>query len=108
MGLVMEEGEGVEEFKLFLGLVTLCRGMIEILHLKILTSTGWLECFCFWLVFVFGLLLFFGLVDFGGFCCDHAGEVYLTEPLEWGGGWIRMLVIRRALGDLIKGKQTEC
>ena len=30
-------------------------------------------CFMFWIV----------LVGFGGFCCDDAGEVYLTEPLEW-------------------------
>ena len=33
--------------------------------------------------FVFIVGLWNGLEGFGDFCCDHAGEVYLTEPLEW-------------------------
>jgi len=26
----------------------------------------------------------------------HVGETCITEPLEWGGGWIRMLARRLA------------
>jgi len=36
----------------------------------------------------------FCLFDFGTsrFMRTHTGEVYITEPLEWLGGWIRVLV----------------
>ena len=85
-GLVwdMEVGVGVEEFKLFLGYVTPRCGIPETLCRSVSFWGGMVGEFLFYVVDVFCFwVLFIGLVGFGDFCCDHAGEVYLTEPLEW-------------------------
>ena len=68
---------------MFSGFVTLCCEIFEILHFRYVTSTGWLESLCFRLFLSFVLWFLFGLVDFGDFYYDHAGEIYLTGPLEW-------------------------
>ena len=46
-------------------------------------GTRWLESLCFLFVFCFWNFEFCLVGEFWGVCCDHAGEVYLTEPVEW-------------------------
>jgi len=47
---------------------------------------GWVS-FCFWLSKVVGV---------EGAVRTHVGESCITDPLEWEGGWIRMLARRVA------------
>ena len=83
MGLVSEVEVGVEGFKLFLGYVTSRCGMAETLRSELSFWGEMVGEFVFLCCVFFVLCFWKELEGFGDFCCDHDGEVYLTEPLEW-------------------------